>query len=129
MCDLVMRIRNKDVYAFESKDRIADQAFSTLLNKSNSIFLFDTNSLNTNQIETLIRHHKQLELNQNRCFIFSQINSLEKFAETQGENFHKQLDLPELPNYDDLIGLNDDYEEDEKEENINLSNEKMKMKN
>ena len=56
--------------------------------------------------------------------LFSQINSLEKFAETQGENFHKQLDLPELPNYDDLIGLNDDYEEDEKEENINLSNEK-----
>lgn len=75
MCDLVMRIRNKDVYAFESKDRIADHAFSTLLNKSNSIFLFDTNSLNTNQIETLIRHHKQLELNQNRCFIFSQINN------------------------------------------------------
>ena len=56
--------------------------------------------------------------------LFSQINSLEKYAETQGENFHKQLDLPELPNYDDLIGLNDDYEEDEKEENINLSNEK-----
>ena len=61
--------------------------------------------------------------------LFSQINSLEKFAETQGENFHKQLDLPELPNYDDLIGLNDDYEEDEKEEKNNLSNEKNENEN
>ena len=75
MCDLVMRIRNKDVYAFESKDRITEHAFDTLLKKTNSIFLFDSNSLNINQIETLIRNHKQLDLNHNCCFIFSNINN------------------------------------------------------
>jgi len=83
--------------------------------------------LNNSKIE--IKESKEEKEKKILDNLFSQINSLEKYAETEGENFHKKLDLPELPNYDDLIGLNDDYEEDEKEENINLSNEKNENEN
>lgn len=74
MCDLIMRIRNRDVYAFESKERITEQAFSTLLDKSNSVFLFDTNVLEMEQIEYVIRQRKRLESNNNVCFIFTHNN-------------------------------------------------------
>lgn len=77
LSDLVMRIRNKDVYAFESKDRIAGKAFLKLLDKTNSLFLFDTNSLDIEQIEYIFRHQKQLRERHNKCFIFAHNNNRE----------------------------------------------------
>ena len=69
--------------------------------------------------------------------LFSQINSFEKFTDSQGQNFHQKLNLPEIPNYDDIIGLDDDKEEvdvnyniiknenkEENEEEENSKNEK-----
>ena len=77
LSDLVMRIRNKEVYAFESKDRISGKAFQKLLEKTNSLFLFDTNSLDIEQIEYIFRNNKQLKDRHNKCFIFAHNNNRE----------------------------------------------------
>ena len=60
--------------------------------------------------------------------LFSEINSLEKYAETEEENFHKELNL-EIPNYEDLINSNEEEEEKEGNDDLNHSQEKININN
>jgi hypothetical protein len=60
--------------------------------------------------------------------LFSEINSLEKYAETEEENFHKELNL-EIPNYEDLINSIEEEEEKEGNDDLNHSQEKINVNN
>lgn len=54
--DLVSRIKDKDIYVFETKDSLTEKAFFQMLEKSNSVILFDNASLSVSQIEYLIQN-------------------------------------------------------------------------
>ena len=54
--DLVYKIRDKDLYIFESKDKLTDQAFESLLTKRNVVVLFDNASLSKQQVEYILRN-------------------------------------------------------------------------
>jgi len=54
--DLIYRIRDKDLYVFESKDKLTNQAFEALLKKRNIVILFDNESLSKQQVEYILRN-------------------------------------------------------------------------
>lgn len=69
--DIATKIKDQDIFIFETKDRLSEKAFENLLNKKNSIFLFDSNSLSINQIELIMKELYLLKNNNNKAIIFS----------------------------------------------------------
>lgn len=53
--DIASRVRNRDVFMFESKESLSDVALQTLLERRNCLIIADSNALNMQQIERLIR--------------------------------------------------------------------------
>ena len=78
--DIATKIKDQDIFIFETKDRISDKAFINLLNKENSIFLFDSNSLSINQIELIMKKLYLLKSNNNKAIIFSLKGNSELFG-------------------------------------------------
>lgn len=74
--DLVSRIKNKDTYIFETKDRLTEKAFRSILKKSNSVILFDNDSLSIEQTEYLIKN--LFDLRQRNIQIIIVINKSER---------------------------------------------------
>ena len=68
--DIATKIKDQDIFIFETKDRISEKAFTSLLNKKNSIFLFDSNSLTISQIELIMNGLYSLRNNNNKIIIF-----------------------------------------------------------
>lgn len=58
--DVAMHFRSKNVYFFESKDRLSDDAFSQLLTVKNGVIISDSSSLDIHQAETVIKSIDQL---------------------------------------------------------------------
>lgn len=87
--DIITKIRDRDVFVFESKDRLNNSAFNELCTFKDSLFLFDSNSLTINQIEMLIEKKKLFETNRNHAIIFaskrdSDIHGLLRLLEEDG---------------------------------------------
>lgn len=53
--DLARRIVDKDVFVFQSRERINDDAFSSLLLRENCLIITDSKALSEQQIESVIR--------------------------------------------------------------------------
>lgn len=78
--DIATKIKDQDIFIFETKDRISEKAFTSLLNKKNSIFLFDSNSLTISQIELIMNGLYSLRKNNNKIIIFLLKNNSELFG-------------------------------------------------
>lgn len=52
--DIIRRVRDREVYAFRSKDRINNETLTPLLNKENCLTIFDSKVLSIKQIEEII---------------------------------------------------------------------------
>ena len=53
--DVASRIRDRDVFIFESKESLSDAALQSLLERKNRLIIADSSSLSIRQIERLIR--------------------------------------------------------------------------
>lgn len=60
--DIVSRIKDRDTYLFETKDRLTEKAFKQILEKNNSVILFDNASLSISQIDYVIKNIRDLSL-------------------------------------------------------------------
>lgn len=67
---IASRIRDRDVYLLETKDRITEEAFSILLEKHNCLLVADCGALSTEQIEKLILSRQDLKKNEFRAIVF-----------------------------------------------------------
>ena len=90
MADIVYRIRDKDIFLFETKDRLNDAAFNSLLNREDCILLFDSNSLTPSQIQQLLLSKKTLSNNRIFVVIFAgkkdrDLSGILKLYEIQGK--------------------------------------------
>ncbi len=56
LADIACRIRDRDVYLFQTKDRINNQAFETLFKKENCIILIDHGVLSNQQFEIFLNN-------------------------------------------------------------------------
>lgn len=61
LIDIARRIKNRDVFLFETKDRLTAQAFDDLTRKDNCVILADDTSLSADQVEYFISHVRQLK--------------------------------------------------------------------
>lgn len=52
--DIIRRVRDREVYAFRSKDRINNETLTLLLNKENCLTIFDSKVLSIKQIEEIV---------------------------------------------------------------------------
>ena len=67
--DLIRRVRDREVFAFRSKDRINNETLEVLLGKENCLVIFDSKVLNIKQIERILRTTKERTLKNNNCVI------------------------------------------------------------
>lgn len=61
LADVASKIRDRDVFYFETKDRLSDQAFDQLLSKENCIILADNGAFTNEQFEILLNNLHLLE--------------------------------------------------------------------
>ena len=54
LADVASKIRDRDVFFFETKDRLSDRAFETLLSKENCVILADNAAFSENQFEEIL---------------------------------------------------------------------------
>lgn len=70
--DIVSRIRDREVFIFESKDRITEDAFSLLLEKQNCVVIADCKSFSNDQIVELILSRDILIGNGTHVLVFAE---------------------------------------------------------
>ena len=54
LADIISKIRDRDVFCFETKDRLSDQAFDQLLRRENCVILADSGAFSNDQFEILL---------------------------------------------------------------------------
>lgn len=69
LASIYQKFSPNEIYYLDSKNAINDDAFTLLLTKINSIFLFDTNSIDERQLKMLIEKSKELKSNNNTIFV------------------------------------------------------------
>ena len=99
LADIAQRISNRDVYIFETKDRLTEAAFEILLKKTDCVLLFDDKSLTDSQIETLLMSRERLKQKQINVIIAADkgnqsINGILKLYEVRG--VVKTNDIPDI---------------------------------
>lgn len=67
--DLIRRVRDREVFAFRSRDRINNETLEVLLGKENCLVIFDSKVVNIKQIERILRTTKERTLKNNNCVI------------------------------------------------------------
>ncbi|MEA4939398.1 MAG: SIR2 family protein [Christensenella sp.] len=70
LIDLARRIRSKDVYVFESKNRLNAEGFKVLIERKNSVILADDRSFRNDQIETILRSRDKFKENNTSFVLF-----------------------------------------------------------
>lgn len=100
LVDIACRIKNRDVFFFETKDRLTDQAFQDLTCKKNCVILADDTSLSDDQIEYFVSHISFLKENDVNVVIAVDkhnraVNGILKLHEVQGDI--KSGDIPQIP--------------------------------
>lgn len=94
--DIASRIRDRDVYIFETKDRISEKAFSLLLHKQNCVIIADCESLSNGQIEQLIMSRDTLVSNGSSAVVFAGKNNRDLANVFQLLQFRGVTNLSEL---------------------------------
>lgn len=99
MVDIAWKIRNRDIFLFETKESVTDAAFEALLRKRNCLILTDSNVLSISQIEILFKRYSDLEKNNISIVIFESKNNrdlsgLLKLYEINGSI--KRGDIPQV---------------------------------
>lgn len=56
LADIASRIKDRDVFFFETKDRLSDRAFDTLLSKENCVILADNAAFSDTQFEVILNN-------------------------------------------------------------------------
>lgn len=103
LVDLACRMKKKDVYLFETKNRLTNQAFDTLVRKDNCLILADDKAFSEEQIEYFITNQKRLE-DRNINVIIAvdkhnrEINGILKLHELQGTIAIKDIPLTPISN-------------------------------
>lgn len=97
LADIASKIRDRDVFYFETKDRLSDQAFEQLLCRENCVILADNGALSNDQFEVLLEKLSVLEHNKINVVIAvnknnRDFNSILKLYELQG-----RIDLEKVP--------------------------------
>lgn len=104
LTDVACRIRDKDVFFFETKDRLTDAAFQTLLARRNVVILADNNALSLSQIEQLIDNVESIKKNHISFIIAANrhdhdINGIIKLRERLGSLRVGNISQLEISNY------------------------------
>lgn len=89
LADIASKIRDRDVFYFETKDRLSDQAFEQLLCRENSLILADNAALSNDQFEIMLDNLSILEQRRINVVIAANKNnrdfsSILKLYELQG---------------------------------------------
>ncbi len=115
------RVRDRDVYFFDSRNNINSAALNSILNKDDTLIIFDTNSINKDRIYDLIHQQTKIEAKRNNVIIA--INTSDKdivsiinnnildvkilgyqldprFHQVELSNINKLMALNGLPNFD-----------------------------
>lgn len=100
LVDIVCRIKSRDVFLFETKDRLTDQAFKDLISRKNCVILADDTSLSDNQVEYFIANLSHLRENNVNVVIAVDkndrgVNGILKLYELQGTI--QPRDIPQIP--------------------------------
>ena len=98
------KIRDKDVFFFETKDRLTDSTFQTLLARRNVVILADNNALSSSQIEQLVDNIESIKKNKINCIIAANrhdhdINGIIKLREQLGTLCASNIAQLEISNY------------------------------
>lgn len=97
LADIARKVRDRDVYFFESKDRLSDEAFTQLLNKRNVIILADAGSFSSNQFEIILNNLSLFEIRKVSIVLAvnkssRDVRSVLKLYEIQG-----RIDIRKIP--------------------------------
>lgn len=100
LVDLACRVKNRDVFLFETKDSLTNQAFQDLTNKKNCVILADNTAFSGEQIEYFIANLSHLKENGVNVVIAVDkhnraVNGILKLYELQGSI--KLEDVPQTP--------------------------------
>ncbi len=101
--ELASIIRNRNVYVFESKTGLSFQAFAALLQKKESLLLFDEHVLSNSQIDLLLKSMKLLRANSSNVILVARNNNrdlpgLIRYASTHGYVVEKDIKRINMPN-------------------------------
>ena len=106
--ELISKIRDRDVYLFESTSGLSYSALTSLINEKERLLIFDEHVLSNSQIELILKHLKIISSNGTKILLISRNND---------------RDLPGLIRY----ALNCDYIEDNDINRISVSNKLSAM--
>ena len=100
LVDLACRVKSRDVFLFETKDSLTDQAFESLIRRKNCVILADDAALSDDQIEYFITHLFLLKENNVNVVIAVDkhnrtVNGILKLYELQGTI--RPGDIPQMP--------------------------------
>ncbi len=100
LIDIACRIKNRDVFFFETKDRLTKQAFQNLTCKKNCVILADDMALSDNQIEYFISNIAFLKENNINVIVAVDkhnrtVNGILRLYELQ--EIIKPGDVPQIP--------------------------------
>lgn len=87
--DVIRRIRDRDIFMFESKDSLSNGALDAILNRGNCLMIADTGSLTIAQIEQLLKSQSRLTSKKIHVILIANKNSrdltsLIRLLEVQG---------------------------------------------
>lgn len=72
--DVVKRVRDRDVYAFQTKERLNDESLKQLIENRNCLTIVDSQTLTIEQIEEVIKTDKE-RCGRNNCFLIAESKS------------------------------------------------------
>jgi len=103
LADVACKIRDKDVFYFETKDRLSDQAFAKLLRKESCVILADCTAFSTGQFETILDSFDLLRRNRINIVIVvnkndREFNGILKLQELQNKIDPKSIGRTEINN-------------------------------
>lgn len=101
--DFASRIRDRDVFVFESKESLSDNALQSLIDRGNCLIVADSNTLNMQQIEELPREIEKLQRQNVSILIIEEksnhsLSSLLRLLEMTGVIEQKSIPLLEVSN-------------------------------
>lgn len=136
MVSLALKVRDRDVYYFDSRNTLNHDAIHKILNVENTLILFDCKSINKDSIYDILRNtssvaHKNnkvvIAINTSDKDIVSAINNStvdenvtihelgSKLSETECSDINKSLSVVELPKYNPKKSIIDNLVKMQKE--------------
>ncbi len=103
LVDVACRVKSRDVFLFETKDRLTNQAFENLIHRKNCVILADDTAFSEEQIEYFISNRQLLKENNVNVAIAvdkhnREINGILKLYELQGDILANEIPQIQLSN-------------------------------